>query len=227
MNFPRMVLSALLSSLLLIGFLLIRELRRPAPEFPATAQPLSRPDITFLIGSDSETENPYFAKAAEYYRLDEEEGAEWVITNCKTLQEVNEYLRERHLGRPWGRIQLVMHGNEWTGMGVPITAGGRRTSAAQLWTALEQGQLKPLPDSLLDARSEIHLQACALGRDEPLLQALAFAFGGFDEQRPRLYSSRYFVGYTSAGGPAGRSRKYLADYCTPSTLRAAGLATSA
>lgn len=67
-------------------------------------------------------------------------------------------------GKPWGTINLVADGNAWTGMDLPILPGdSSRTSAATLLAAQAAGQLPPLPDRVLDARTEIRLHGCALG----------------------------------------------------------------
>jgi hypothetical protein len=44
----------------------------------------------------------------------------------------------------------------------------------------------------MDAVSEIRLQGCALGKDTALLRLLSAAFGGEDQQRPTVHSSKLF-----------------------------------
>jgi hypothetical protein len=100
------------------------------------------------------------------------------------------------------------------GLAVPVREGEGRTDLTSLWLAIGSGALKPLPDSIVDCRTELRIQGCALGRDTALLRLLGIAFGGPDLERPRAGSSRYFVYYESVrdGGQVVSADQFFAEY---------------
>ncbi len=170
-----------------------------------------RQDVTFLLGKDQAGENPYFAKAAQYYRQDPKEQTEFVIDSCKSLLAVRNYL-ETHApdnGRAWGKINLVFHSNEWTGMGVPTLPGGKRTTTQSLANAIAGDQFPPLSETIIDACTEIVFHGCALGRNEGLLSALRAAFVS-PKVETKIMSSPYFVIFDQQQNTY--PKRYLADY---------------
>lgn len=177
--------------------------------FPIPFTP--RQDITFLLGNDKHQENPYFKYASQYYRQHPEDQTEFVVDTCQSLLAVRNYL-ERHApdnGRAWGKINLVFHSNEWTGMGVPTLPGGKRTTINTLAHAIASDQFAPLPQTVVNACTEMIFHGCALGRNEGLLEALRAAFIpplGTTELR----SSPYFVIFNQ--GRHHQPTRYLADF---------------
>ena len=162
----------------------------------------NRPTITFILGADRYDVNPYYANALRYYRQNPHANPGQLVTACRSLREVCQYL-EQHVppGKPWGTINLVAHGNAWTGMDLPVLPGdSSRTSAATLLAAQAAGQLPPLPDRVLDARTEIRLHGCALGLDTALLMTLSQTLGGADKTCPKVVSTRFFNQYELEGG---------------------------
>jgi hypothetical protein len=108
----------------------------------------------------------------------------------------------------------VTHSYEWGGLSVPIREGEGRTDFTSLRLAIGSGALTPLSDSVVDCRTELRIQGCALGRDTALLRLLGKAFGGPDLERPRVGSSRYFVYYESVrdAGQVDSADQFLAEY---------------
>jgi len=183
----------------------------PERDFP-TAQPLQknalRPDITFIVGEDKDSDNPFYTQAENYYRTHPEAKTEWLITHLRSLKEVRDYLTEHARGK-WGIINIVVHSNEWTGMSVSVLPEGARATAMSIYDAIDEGHFQPLPDSIVDHRTELHLHACALGKNEDLLDAISVAFGGESAGSPRVRSSKRFIQYitTEAG-----TERYLSEY---------------
>lgn len=171
----------------------------------------ARQDITFLLGQDKDSANPYFQKASRYYRQHPEDQTEFVVDTCQSLLAVRNYLMEQapDNGRPWGKINLVFHSNEWTGMGVPTLPGGKRTTEASLANAIGQGMFPPLSKEVVDACTEMVFHGCALGRNEGLLTALRAAFIPANLET-KLSSSPYFVIFDEEQN--GYPKRFLADY---------------
>lgn len=171
----------------------------------------ARQDITFLLGQDQDRNNPYFKQASQYYRQHPEDQTEFVIDTCQSLLAVRNYLNEHapSNGRPWGKINLIFHSNEWTGMGVPTLPGGKRTTEASLANAIGQGTFPPLDKNVVDACTEMVFHGCAFGRNEGLLTALRAAFIP-DRVDTQLSSSPYFVIFDQQQN--GLPKRFLADY---------------
>jgi hypothetical protein len=97
---------------------------------------------------------------------------------------------------------------------VPVREGEGRADLTSLRLAIASGDLKPLADSVVDCRTEIRIQGCALGRDTALLRLASIAFGGNDLGRPKVGSSRYFVHYESQreDGLVESAGQFFAEY---------------
>lgn len=173
-----------------------------------------RENITFIMGRDEKGENQYYRNATAYFRSDARESTPQVVTHCTTLLEVRDYLVEHRAenGRPWGIINLVVHGNERTGLSCPARAGAGRTTAETLLAVLRSGGFPPLPDDVADEKSEIRIQACGVGRDRELLRLVGLALGG-EERRPVIKASPHFQTYEAEEyhGRVLSCRKALAE----------------
>lgn len=188
------------------------------PPFSPPAPAGDREDITFILGEDSGPTNRYYTNARAYYESHPDARTEHLVTHLRSLLGVRDYL-ESHPpanGHPWGRINLVVHSNEWTGMETPVLPGGKRSDAPKIQAAIDQGYFPPIVDALIDQKTEIVVFGCALGRDETILHTLRAAFGGAegDPERPQVRSSRYFINYLSewVGGRPHSCRRLLTDF---------------
>lgn len=183
---------------------------------------MERESVTFIMGEDGETmagsRNLYYTQAHQFYQANPEARTERLITHLRSLQALRDYLESQPPanGLPWGRINIVVHSNEWTGLEAPVLPDGKRTDVKKLRAAMNSGDFPPLVDELIDAKTEMVILGCALGRDTELLETLSEAFGGEapDRQRPIVRSSRYFVNYFSetVNGRTLNSRRMLTDF---------------
>lgn len=158
--------------------------------------------MTFVLGTDHYDVNPYYASALEYYRQNPQTNPGQLVTSCHSLREVCDFLVQ-HAPRetPWGAINLVAHGNAWTGMDLPILPGdSSRTTSETLEAAQATGSLAPLPDRVLDEHSTIRLHGCALGCDTALLLTLSRVLGGGADACPRVVSTKLFNQYEAGAG---------------------------
>lgn len=185
-----------------------------------TGKPVSvqRENITFIMGMDHNSDNPYYREAEKYYKTNPKNRTEYIITSCRSLVDVRNYLADNapSNGLPWGRINLVSHGNRWQGLGVPVTSGPGRSTPEGIKQAVNKGLLTEIDDRFLDDKSEIFIHGCGIGNNTDLLKILAGAFGGSGEQ-PRIIASRLFEIYSSDNdGVSNRffARSWFAYYKT-------------
>lgn len=154
----------------------------------------ARPTITFILGSDKPGEN-YFSSAKQYYLLSPTTGEAHFIDTCKTLLSVRNYLEENLPSGTggWGQINVVVHGNPWSGMSAKIYEGGDRSTANSILNAVSDNRFAPLDNNVVNGKTSILFNACGLGSNNKLLAALQMAFGGFDNEVPKVLSTDKFV----------------------------------
>jgi len=167
-----------------------------------------RHNITFIMGEDTDPENPYYTQAENYYRSHPEVRTEWMVTHLRSLKEVRDYLTEHAQGK-WGIINLVVHSNEWTGMSVSVLPEGVRATSESIYAAIDEGHFPPLPSDIADERTELQLHACALGKNEDLLDAISTAFGGESAGSPKVRSTKKFIQYIKT---ENGTQRYLNEY---------------
>ena len=85
-----------------------------------------RETITFILGEDNDPQNQYYTKAESHYRSHPSQKNEWIVKHCRSLKSVRDYLEQYNNGQPWGRINLVVHSNEWLGLGLPVFENGKK-----------------------------------------------------------------------------------------------------
>jgi hypothetical protein len=181
----------------------------------ASAPTGAREGVTFIMGEDRNQDNRFYQAATDYYTTDTGARTEHIERNLRCLADVRDYLENhRPAGGPWGVVNIVVHSYEWGGLSVPVREGQGRTDLTALRLAIGSGALKPLSDSVVDCRTELRIQGCALGRDTALLRLASIAFGGRDLERPRVGSSRYFVHYESQreDGLVESAGQFFAEY---------------
>jgi hypothetical protein len=163
------------------------------PAAPQTLDPRAA-TITFILGEDEGT-NAYYTRAEEYFRYHPEEAGEYLVTDVQSIQGVHNYLREhRPATGPWQKVNLVVHGNQWTGLALALhpapASGPARTTTDQLsaWTPD-----RPLPKTHLNEGTELIIHGCSVGRDSSLLLHLSRAFAARGGRYPSVYASRDFT----------------------------------
>jgi hypothetical protein len=166
----------------------------------------NRPTVTFIVGEDAEQENRYFSAAKKYYSTHDVGNQSIVVDSCTSLVAIQQFLKTHPTAnnKPWGTINIVAHGNEWTGMKLAIVPNGKgRVNTATLENAMENDVLPSLRwCRKIDRLTELHIQGCGVGKDVALLAAMKTAFGG----RLSVFSPEQFVLYQAD------NRCYLADF---------------
>jgi hypothetical protein len=172
-----------------------------------------RESITFILGDDKEPRNAYYREATLYYSNHPDHRTDYVETSCRSLSEVRQYLLKNAPcnGLPWGLINLVSHGNEWTGLSVKITPDSKRTTSARLSEHIVSGAFSPFPESVLDQKTTIFIHGCGVGNDAPLVDEMAKAFQSV-AGLPTVRASRLFEYYASVThGSRVYAERYLAN----------------
>jgi len=152
-----------------------------------------RPSITFVIGEDQSDD--FFTLAKKYYLTNKSERTDYFVDTCTSMIAVREILESKAQNncQTWGKVNLVLHSNQWTGMSVPVVHDGKRTTVESLFAVIQDETFVPLPNEILDEQTEMNFVSCGLGKNKDLLYALQLAFGGFDEVQPAIKSSENFV----------------------------------
>ena len=195
-----MAMKYIIYTSILLGLYSLHLLRNPL------AEDKTRSNITFILGEDSEYENQYYAAAKKYYLTHDIDNQSVVIDTCRSVWSILQYLETQPTiqNKPWGRVNIIVHGNEWTGLKLTILPNGKeRTKTETLTNALENnslGEFKTIKK--LDSRTQIHIKGCAVGKDKALLSAFKKVFGG----RVQVFSPEKFVLYQPD------NKCYLADY---------------
>ncbi|MEN0005124.1 MAG: VIT domain-containing protein [Bacteroidota bacterium] len=176
-----------------VAFVLMGSLYSCSPDAEAVVSTNEHQSVTFILGEDASPRNAFYQTAKAYFSTDSVESTPLVIDHCHSIVEVLDWLEwNAPTTGPWQTINLVVHGNEWTGINVAIDERGERCSSANLKVALQESRLHSLNDQAIDQTTIINLFGCNVGKDEVLLRTLGQAFGGTDTQRPTVSSAPYF-----------------------------------
>lgn len=175
---------------------------------------VERESITFILGEDKNTVNPYYAEATRYFSSNNDEHTTYLVTSCRSISEVRQYLVEHAPVNklPWGRINLVSHGDQWLGLSVKVTPETRRSTQERLEEYLQSPTFSPLPDNLIDFDTEIAVRACGIGNNPEWVETLASVFRS-EHAIPQLIAPRLFEFYESNPGNNGEplSCHYMAN----------------
>ncbi|MEZ4917802.1 MAG: VIT and VWA domain-containing protein [Saprospiraceae bacterium] len=169
--------------------------------------------ITFILGDDASGRNPYFSKAQSYFSQENSDKTELMVSGCGSMEELVDYLQTYPpRSGAWKKINLVAHGNEWTGMNVPVCPDGPRSSSKNLAQALEDGLFPVFDASVLDTGTTVVLHACKLGIDTALLTGISEVFGNRNGEHARVQSAPYFTIFETNPTNPDQVDRYLADY---------------
>jgi len=194
---------------ILVGFLLLLLVALPKKQV-VIIKPKGE-SITFILGTDKHPDNPFYRYAENYYRLNAKDKTEWVVTTCRSLVEVQDYLI-RHKPKnkvPWHCINLVSHGNQYLGLSVKVTPKSKRAFADEIFKYCKNGTLKKLPDDVINQQTTIALHGCGLGNNKDLITAIKRAFSS-RIARPKIEASPYFEYYVAAPDNMQKVTKFLA-----------------
>lgn len=160
--------------------------------------------VTFILGTDEDPENTYYQNAAAYYNQFTQDGTQVVITHVRSLKALYSFLEfEKPASGAWKEINLVVHGNRWTGISLPIDDTGKtRTDAKSLKEALGTNVFNPLPAEVIDCDTRVHLLGCSTGMDKSLINQFGNLFTNERGDEAMIFASKGFnIFYRSASQP--------------------------
>lgn len=145
--------------------------------------------ITFVIGEDKST-NKYYTFAAQYFRQHKMGENNKVIIAPMSFVEIMNYLNTIPSEERWDKVNIISHGNSWTGLAVKVSKGGPRTTLESIMDLQSEGQLPILRSGIFDEQSHVILYACGLGLNEGLMYKLKEVFS--NDQSPVVTSTKLF-----------------------------------
>ena len=145
--------------------------------------------ITFVIGEDKST-NKYYTYAAQYFRQHEMGENNKVIIAPMTLVEILNHLNTIPDDERWDKINIISHGNSWTGLAIKVSPKGPRTTLESILDLERNGQIPTLKSGIFDEHSHIILFACGLGLNDALMYKLKEVFAS--DSSPILTSTKLF-----------------------------------
>ncbi len=158
-----------------------------------------QPSITFLLGQDKEGQH-FFQLAEQHFLLDSTEKTDRVVKSCRSLYSMLEYLKTTPHQQPWGVINLVVHGNMWGGLSLPMWEEGERAYPKELYRAAMEGQFPVLPASSVDEKTRVNIWACGIGKNPLINLALETLFTNEDGVAADIYASPDFVVFREVAG---------------------------
>lgn len=184
---------------------------------PAGVMAAPRHDAIFILGVDGPREVGFYAAARAFYEA-QRRPTDLFVTSAGSWSEVRELLARSGVRgtTPWGRIVLVAHGSEWTGLDLPVFIGGGRPRASELDQLLATQAFPALPGGVVDSTSTLVLETCGLGRRPDLLALYARLLSGRADGM-RVEASEGLVEFSasqdgeSASRVARRVRSYIAE----------------
>lgn len=151
-----------------------------------------RASISFLLGTDNEGYD-YFRLAEEHFLFDEEEKTDVMVKTCRSLEDMIDYLNHHESNTPWGTIQVVLHGNPFSGLSLQIENDGERATAKNLLKAMLDNPLPKLKTDDIDTLTKINFWACGIGKNPFINMALDTFFSLENGTVPDIYTSPHFV----------------------------------
>lgn len=167
--------------------------------------PLGGETICFIMGEDTGDET-FYKLGKEHFQEDTSSKTDVVITHIRSLESLANFLNKEKREIPWSRIELVLHGNTWSGLSTDILDGGERAYPKDLLKAVLSNQLPQLHSGIVDTNTIINIWGCGIGRNPILNIALDRYFTDIEDIVPKVNASRDFVIFrrTVGGEPAKR-----------------------
>ncbi len=166
--------------------------------------------ICFIMGEDKPGYE-YFTLAKAYYLQDENEKTDRVVSTCRSIEEIILYLNEYNNQEPWSTIEVVLHGNPYSGLSTKIRDGGLKATPKHLLKSTLTNDLPRLEEGTINASTNINFWACGIGKNPFINMALDSFFQSKTGERPQIYTSPHFVVFKQQTGDSP-PRKLKASY---------------
>ncbi len=152
----------------------------------------------FILGEDRD-EQQYFTLAEEFFRTDSAMQCSKFVTHIRSIEELIYFINRQDTNKPIDRIELVTHGNVWSGLSVRIFDGGERAYPKELLKATVNGQLPKVKDGVLTVNTIINVWACGIGTNPLLNIGVSNCFESSSGVRPKVNLTKKFVVFKQLG----------------------------
>ncbi len=134
-----------------------------------------RESITFLLGETFNPKDPLYKEAFKHYCNHPRQRTEYVITHCRSILEVRNYLAKNPTsnGLPWGTINIVVQGDDWTGLNTSIYPQGKKATLRNMLAAIERHNFPSLSSPQVDLYSTLHLHGAKVDKEQRLVLSLS------------------------------------------------------
>ena len=159
-----------------------------------TIQTENRQELSycFILGEDK-GEHQFYTLAEEYFNTDSVKSCNKIIKHIRSFEDLNHFLNSQTLTTPIDRIEIVVHGNVWSGLSASIIDGGERAYPKELLKATLKGEIPVLNHNVVDSNTVINVWGCGIGTN-PLLQiGVKNCFKTMTGQQPKVNLSKKFV----------------------------------
>lgn len=186
--------------------------------------PIQRQSITFILGEDKESDNPFYKNAEDYFKYNPEGMTDHVVTHCRSLTEILEVLNRYHelIQQPFSLINIVSHSNPWTGISMALFKEGERINADRLENALKDNLIHSTKGGI-DQDTKIVFHACGLGKNERLVNALQASFTTNSQQKPKLVANNHYINFRKEGDQVFRKEMEVFYAFYPTAYKPADL----
>jgi len=189
----KVLITVLCVGLLLAGFLFSKITFESEAQEPLFEEVIpARKTITFLMGEDKQGYQ-YFKLAEAHFLFDEKEKTDVMVKTCRSLEDVIMFLNNSSEPMPWSTIHVVLHGNPYSGLSLPIVNEGPRASPKKLLKASIENPLPALNGKTVDSLTKINFWACGIGKNPFINIALEQFFELPNGKTPDIYTSPHFV----------------------------------
>ena len=148
--------------------------------------------VTYILGEDRGDQN-FYGLAKAYFLQDSVDKTDKMYVHIRSLEELINHLNTQEIESPLTRIELVTHGNVWSGLSAKILDGGERAYPKDLLKAKLKEKLPTLKTGIINRKTEINLWGCGIGRNPIMNIALDKVFTDSVGIRPRVRASEDFV----------------------------------
>lgn len=152
----------------------------------------NKKSICFILGEDKENQG-YYRLATEFFLKDSVAKTDQLITHIRSIEELLDFLNQNKETEPWSRIELVVHGNVWSGLSAKIFDGGERAYPKELFRAVIKKQLPILVSNVIDTNTLVNVWGCGIGTNPIMNIALEKCFTDKEGNGVKLNASKKFV----------------------------------
>jgi len=156
------------------------------------SSPKQAPSICFILGEDK-GDHQYYTLAESYFRTDTNVSCDRMIKHIRSIEALISFLNTQKQNVPYGRIEVVVHGNVWSGLSAKIFEGGERAYPKDLLKASMSGALPKLMNDIVDSNTVINIWGCGIGTNPLLRIGVSNCFRTAEGIEPKVNLSTKFV----------------------------------